>query len=116
MNNKCQVFTPENIANQMLDLAHYRSKLYGKRVLESACGEGNLLACVIKRYILDCLNHQLPVQTVKKDWNAIFGVMISTRNVAMLAAQNYLKLQNNFGSLMYNGMFIMLIRSIFVQP
>lgn len=66
MNNKCQVFTPENIANQMLDLAHYRSKLYGKRVLESACGEGNLLACVIKRYILDCLNHQLPVQTVKK--------------------------------------------------
>ena len=34
----------------------------------------------------------------------------------MLAAQNYLKLQNNLGSLMYNGMFIMLIRSIFVQP
>lgn len=65
MNRKCQVFTPQEIANQMLDLANYHKKLFGKKVLESACGEGDLLAYIVERYIIDCLNHNIEISMIK---------------------------------------------------
>jgi len=57
MANKCQVQTPKKYVIEMLDYVGYREHLYGKRVLENSCGEGNLLCEIVKRYIRDARNH-----------------------------------------------------------
>lgn len=72
--NNCKVFTPQDVANQMLDLAHYQRDLYGKKVLESACGEGDLLLYIVDRYIVDCLNKNYDNTVIKKGLeNDIWG-------------------------------------------
>ena len=43
MDIRCQQFTKEYIANEMLDLLGYRKSVYGKKILENSCGEGNIL-------------------------------------------------------------------------
>lgn len=51
METRCQVFTPMNIAAYMLDLVGYTGNVYGKRVIENSCGEGNILCAIVTRYI-----------------------------------------------------------------
>lgn len=53
MNKKCQVFTPQDYVEKILDDVGYISDLYGKKVLENSCGDGNILAKVVERYIAD---------------------------------------------------------------
>lgn len=53
MNKKCQVFTPQDYVEKILDDVGYISNLYGKKVLENSCGDGNILAKVVERYIAD---------------------------------------------------------------
>ncbi|OSB04550.1 SAM-dependent methyltransferase [Clostridium botulinum] len=55
MDFRCQQFTPENISNDMLNIIGYNENLYGKKVLENSCGEGNIIKLVVERYILDGL-------------------------------------------------------------
>ena len=54
INEKCQVPTPREVVQQMLDQIDYKSDLYGKRILESSCGEGAFLEEILRRYIVDC--------------------------------------------------------------
>jgi len=54
INKKCQVSTPKAVVQQMLNQIDYKSNLYGKRVLESSCGEGAFLEEILRRYIEDC--------------------------------------------------------------
>lgn len=63
---KCQVFTPEYVVNIMLDIAGYKHDLFGKKVLESACGSGNILSQIVRRYIIHCLNKGIDYNDVKK--------------------------------------------------
>lgn len=51
MEARCQVFTPESIAFYMLDLIGYNGNVYGKKVIENSCGEGNILCAIVSRYI-----------------------------------------------------------------
>ena len=44
-----EVFTPEWMVNDMLDLVKDESERIDSRFLESACGEGNFLAVVLQR-------------------------------------------------------------------
>lgn len=37
---KCQIFTPDDIVDGMLNHLGYSDHLYGKTVLESSCGNG----------------------------------------------------------------------------
>ena len=53
LKEKCQIFTPDDIVTQMLDLADYRSQVVGKTVLENCCGDGQFLIQIIERYIID---------------------------------------------------------------
>lgn len=53
MNKKCQVFTPQDYVEKILDDVGYISNLYGKKVLENSCGDGNILTKVVERYISD---------------------------------------------------------------
>lgn len=54
ISKKCQVPTPKEVVDQMLDQIGYRRDLYGKRILENSCGEGMFLVEILRRYIQDC--------------------------------------------------------------
>lgn len=66
MQDKCQVFTPDNVVNKLLDEASYRNDLFGKKVYENSCGTGNILIGIVKRYIEDCLNSGLETEQIKE--------------------------------------------------
>ena len=65
MNEKCQVFTPENYVEKLLDCVGYNEQLYGKKVLENSCGDGKILVSIVGRYILDCKNNKIPNSKIK---------------------------------------------------
>ena len=51
MASNCQIPTPETYVDQMLDYIGYSENLYGKKVLENSCGDGNILLKIVMRYI-----------------------------------------------------------------
>ena len=57
MNKKCQVFTPHDYVEKLLDCLEYKHHLYGKKIMENSCGDGNILAIIVQRYIDDCRMH-----------------------------------------------------------
>lgn len=59
MNKKCQIFTPENYVEELLDCINYSENIYNKKVLENACGDGNILINIVRRYITDCIRQNL---------------------------------------------------------
>lgn len=63
---KCQIFTPENIVKEMLDWLGYKENLYGKKVIEPSCGQGNILINVIERYIVDSINNNYTKEEIRK--------------------------------------------------
>lgn len=46
-----EVFTPEHIVNDMLDLVRNETEIIESRFLEPACGDGNFLAPILERKI-----------------------------------------------------------------
>ena len=56
MNRKCQIFTPNDYVNRLLDIVNYTDCLYGKRVLENSCGVGNVLVVIVERYNISGLH------------------------------------------------------------
>lgn len=65
MNKKCQVFTPENYVRELLDSVGYMHDLYGKKILENSCGDGNILVAVVQRYINECVAKGLSRTKIK---------------------------------------------------
>ena len=55
MANNCQVPTPPQYVNELLDYIGYSVNLHNKSVLENSCGEGNILKEIVKRYIKSSL-------------------------------------------------------------
>lgn len=51
MSRNCQIPTPTEYVNKMLDYIDYSANLYGKSILENSCGNGNILLEIVKRYI-----------------------------------------------------------------
>lgn len=77
MNKKCQVFTPYEKVIELLDKVGYTKNLYGKKVIENACGDGNILKEIVGRYILDSLNKNMDLYTIKIGLeNDIYGAEI----------------------------------------
>lgn len=54
MQSRCQIPTPIEYVKSMLNAAGYVSHLFGKKILENSCGEGNILTEIVSRYIQDC--------------------------------------------------------------
>lgn len=80
MKNKCQVFTPRDYVNRLLDSIDYTCNLYGKKIMENSCGDGNILAEVVRRYIYDCKLRGIPVSEIKNGLSEdIFGVEIDSK-------------------------------------
>ena len=77
MNKKCQVFTPENYVRELLDSIGYTEHLYGKKILENSCGDGNILVAVVQRYIDDCVASGLSRTRIKNGLaRDVYGVEI----------------------------------------
>lgn len=47
----CQIFTPEKVAEYMLELASLDENIFSKRILENSFGEGVFLKSIINEYI-----------------------------------------------------------------
>lgn len=62
---KCQVFTPVDIVDYMLDLAGYDVDIYGKTILENSCGNGEILERIVNRYVKDCLRQSISVEQIR---------------------------------------------------
>ncbi|AWV31776.1 Eco57I restriction-modification methylase domain-containing protein [Paenibacillus odorifer] len=65
MIEKCQIFTPEINVTELLDAVNYTANLYGKKVIENACGDGNILIEIVNRYIKDCLTNMINLTEIK---------------------------------------------------
>lgn len=77
MNKKCQVFTPADYVEELLDSVGYIEDLYGKKILENSCGDGNILVAIVKRYIADCSERGFSVSKIKSGLEKdIYGVEI----------------------------------------
>ena len=77
MNKKCQIFTPKNYVRELLDSVGYTCNLYGKRILENSCGDGNILVAVVQRYIDDCRANGLSRTKIKNGLaRDIYGIEI----------------------------------------
>ena len=61
-----QIFTPSEIATDMLDRIGYISDLRGKKILENSCGEGNILEIIVRRYIEDSLTQHVSLNEIKR--------------------------------------------------
>lgn len=77
MIKKCQVFTPAQNVKVLLDSVGYTKHLYGKKVIENACGDGNILTEIVRRYIVDSINEDKSVNDIKVGLeNDVFGAEI----------------------------------------
>lgn len=77
MNKKCQIFTPSDYVEELLDNVGYTENLYGKKIMENSCGDGNILAVVVQRYINDCRKQGLSKTKIKNGLSRdIYGVEI----------------------------------------
>ncbi|MFB5689920.1 Eco57I restriction-modification methylase domain-containing protein [Bacillus cereus] len=99
MNLKHQIFTPENIVNEMLEQINYRTGVFGRKVLESACGDGSILIPLVKRYIDSCIGEKYTLVEIKKGLEEdIYAIEIDTYyyekclyNLDMLTAEYGIK-------------------------
>ncbi len=55
----CKVPTPIEMVSHMLDKIGYTHSLYGQKVLENSCGEGNFLCEIVRRYIADAKQQEM---------------------------------------------------------
>lgn len=62
----CQVPTPIKYVEQMLDYVGYKHNLWGRKVLENSCGEGNILIEIVKRYIIDLKQNQYTSEEIAR--------------------------------------------------
>lgn len=82
INKKCQVFTPPNYVNILLDEIGYNRSIYGKSFLENSCGTGNVLEEAVRRYLKDCRRLGLTDVEIKRGLRRdICGVEIDSKKI-----------------------------------
>ncbi len=72
---KCQKFTPTYLAEEMLDIIGYKHGVCGQKVLENSFGSGNILAAIVKRYIIDSIHAGISPGNISENLsNDIYGI------------------------------------------
>lgn len=64
--DKCQIFTPDKYAAELLDYVGYKKKLFGKKILENSCGDGSILKAIVSRYIKSLKKEEKNISEIKK--------------------------------------------------
>ena len=93
---KCQVFTPQLIAEKMLEIAGYCGNLFGKKVLENSCGDGQILMPIVRRYIEGFRQDKTPLQIQSGLENDIIGAEID-KSQAEICKSNLSEISESFG-------------------
>lgn len=97
MLKKCQVFTPQLIAEKMLEIAGYCGDLFGKKVLENSCGDGQILMPIVKHYIEEGFRQdKTPLQIKSGLEDDIVGAEID-KSQAEICRLNLSKVSESFG-------------------
>lgn len=97
MLKKCQVFTPQLIAEKMLEIAGYCGDLFGKKVLENSCGDGQILMPIVRHYIEEGFRqNKTPLQIQSGLEDDIVGVEID-KSQAEICKSNLSKVSESFG-------------------
>ena len=64
---RCEIFTPSDIVERMLDEAGYKGeKIIEKSFLDNSCGDGNILYAAVLRYIKVCKKKGFSCEVIKK--------------------------------------------------
>lgn len=83
MTSKCQIFTPLDYVVKLLNTIDYSENLYGKKVLENSCGDGNILEEIVKRYIRNSLYQGFSKQKIKEGLaNDIWAFEIDEKHIS----------------------------------
>lgn len=78
---KCQIFTPETNVNEMLDWLGYTNDLFGKKIIEPSCGQGNILVKIVERYIEDSIKKGYSKDNIKEGLTRdIYGIEYDERH------------------------------------
>ncbi len=102
-----EVFTPDFIVNDMLDLVKNETERIESRFLEPACGDGNFLAPILDRK-LDIVKKKYKSSQVEFERNtllavsSIYGVELLKDNVAVCVERLY-KIIDDIYSKLYKG-------------
>lgn len=62
---KCQIFTPKENVIQLLNWVGYKKDLFGKKIIENSCGDGQILIEIVDRYIKDCIKNNRKIIDIK---------------------------------------------------
>lgn len=78
---KCQIFTPVENVEELLDWAEYKKDIYGKKVIENSCGDGQILRRIVERYIEDSLRQNKNITEIKSGLeNDIYGIELDPKH------------------------------------
>lgn len=66
MANHCRIFTSTEYVNELLDAVGYKGQLCKGSILENSCGDGKILAEVVRRYIASCKRKKMTNEEIKK--------------------------------------------------
>ena len=70
-----QVFTPKQSVEELLERIEYKHDIFGKKIIDNACGDGSILIEVVQRYIQDALDQSIDKETIKQSLqNNIHGI------------------------------------------
>lgn len=89
-----EVFTPDFIVNDMLDLVKHETEIIESRFLEPACGDGNFLAPILERKMVIVEKKYRKVQTEFERMailaiSSIYGVELLQDNVEVCIERLY---------------------------
>jgi len=77
------IYTPQWVVNLILDNIEYKNNIYDKKIIDPSCGEGSFLIIVVKRFLKDCIEHNLSTDKIRELLHDnIFGFDIDKTAVA----------------------------------
>lgn len=62
---KCQIFTPTEIVNLMLDKVGYNKGIFGKKIIDNSCGNGNFLVEILRRFFQEAKRKKVSKKDIK---------------------------------------------------
>ncbi|KAA6224566.1 MULTISPECIES: Eco57I restriction-modification methylase domain-containing protein [unclassified Campylobacter] len=95
--NLGQIFTPNFLVKEILNLAGYLGKdILNKKIIDNSCGNGAFLCEIVKRYIKEFLKQSSDLTCLKNELeNNIFGIEIDKTNLQN-CYKNLNKITNKF--------------------
>ena len=89
------------INGETKELAEYKKNIYGKKVIENSCGDGQILIRIVERYIEDSLRQNKDIIEIKSGLeNDIYGIELDPKH--------YKKCKENLNTMLTNTILIKL--------